>query len=61
MFKKTPTARLMLHVANLMVIFFILLPVVAVFNYPTLEDLAAHLEAYAEPDMEGLGVHHAKG
>jgi hypothetical protein len=23
--------------------------------------LAAHLEAYAEPDMEGLGVHHAKG
>jgi len=31
MFKKTPTARLMLHVANLMVIFFILLPVVAVF------------------------------
>ena len=31
MFKKTPTARLMLHIANLMVIFFILLPVVAVF------------------------------
>ena len=31
MFKTTPTARLMLHVANLMVIFFILLPVVAVF------------------------------
>ena len=23
--------------------------------------LAAHLEAYAEPDMDGLGVHHAKG
>ncbi len=31
MFKKTPTTRLMLHVANLMVIVFILLPVVAVF------------------------------
>ena len=31
MFKQTPTARLMLHIANLMVIVFILLPVVAVF------------------------------
>jgi multiple sugar transport system permease protein len=31
MFKISPTARLMLHVANLMVIVFILLPLVAVF------------------------------
>ena len=31
MFKKTPTTKLMLHIANLMVIVFILLPVVAVF------------------------------
>ena len=31
MFKTTPTVKLLLHVANLMVIFFILLPVVAVF------------------------------
>ena len=31
MFKTTPTRRLLLHVANLTVIFFILLPLVAVF------------------------------
>ena len=31
MFKPTPTGRLLLHVANLMVIVFILLPLVAVF------------------------------
>jgi len=31
MFKTTPTVRLLLHVANLTVIFFILLPLVAVF------------------------------
>ena len=31
MFRKTPATRLMLHIANLMVIVFILLPVVAVF------------------------------
>jgi multiple sugar transport system permease protein len=31
MFKTTPTVKLLLHLANLMVIFFILLPVVAVF------------------------------
>ena len=31
MFKPTPTGRLLLHVANLMVIVFILLPIVAVF------------------------------
>ena len=31
MFKTTPTVKLLLHLANLMVIFFILLPIVAVF------------------------------
>ena len=31
MFKTTPTVKLLLHLANLMVIFFILLPLVAVF------------------------------